>query len=51
MFDILASLGRDLQALRTLDSCLDRVFGDVCALGFQSLVYDYAPVPLSLEGR
>lgn len=50
MFDILASLGCDLQALQTLDSCLDRVFRDVCALGFQSLVYDYAPVPLSLEG-
>nr|AEO45322.1 transcriptional regulator [Xanthomonas arboricola]AEO45323.1 transcriptional regulator [Xanthomonas arboricola]AEO45324.1 transcriptional regulator [Xanthomonas arboricola]AEO45325.1 transcriptional regulator [Xanthomonas arboricola] len=50
MFDTLASLGRDLQALHTLNACLDRVFADVCGLGFQSLVYDYAPVPLSLEG-
>ncbi|MBB5864046.1 LuxR family transcriptional regulator [Xanthomonas sp. 3058] len=50
MFDTLASLGRDLQALHTLDACLDRVFRDVCGLGFQSLVYDYAPVPLSMEG-
>ncbi|NJC47734.1 UNVERIFIED_ORG: LuxR family transcriptional regulator [Xanthomonas campestris] len=50
MLDTLASLGRDLQALHTLNACLDRVFSDVCGLGFQSLVYDYAPVPLSLEG-
>ncbi|MEA9478926.1 LuxR family transcriptional regulator [Xanthomonas campestris] len=50
MFDTLASLGRDLQARETLNACLDRVFRDVCALGFQSLVYDYAPVPLSMEG-
>lgn len=50
MFEILASLGRDLQASQTLNGCLDRVFRDVCALGFQSLVYDYAPVPLSMEG-
>ncbi|RYE71105.1 MAG: LuxR family transcriptional regulator, partial [Oxalobacteraceae bacterium] len=46
MFDTLASLGRDLQALPTLNACLDRAFADVCGLGFQSLVYDYAPVPL-----
>ncbi|KAB7763786.1 LuxR family transcriptional regulator [Xanthomonas maliensis] len=50
MFDTLASLGHDLQALTTLDSCLDRVLSDARALGFQSLVYDYAPVPRSLEG-
>lgn len=49
-FEILASLSRDLQALQTLNRCLDRVFRDVSALGFQSLVYDYAPVPLSIEG-
>lgn len=50
MFDSLASLGHDLQARHTLDACLDRVSGDISALGFQSLVYDYAPVPLSIEG-
>ncbi|PPU75730.1 MULTISPECIES: LuxR family transcriptional regulator [Xanthomonas] len=50
MFDSLIRLGYDLQARHTLDACLDRVFDEVCALGFQSLVYDYAPVPLSVEG-
>jgi len=51
MRDDLALLDADLQGLPTLDACLDRVLDAARALGIRALVYDYAPVPLGLDGE
>ncbi|MFT4247196.1 MAG: LuxR family transcriptional regulator [Pseudomonas sp.] len=48
---IMALLDDDLQALPSFEACLDRAHGLARALGFQVLVYDYAPVPRGLDGE
>lgn len=45
-----ALLDADLQGLPTLEACLDRVLDAARACGMCALVYDYAPVPLGLDG-
>lgn len=51
MIGPMAFLDDDLQGMRTFDACLDRAHGVARALGFQMLIYDYAPVPRGLDGE
>ncbi|MFC6298168.1 LuxR family transcriptional regulator [Pseudomonas sp. CCM 7893] len=46
----LMTLSDELARLASLDDCVDYIQTMTDTLGFQTLIYDYVPVPLSHEG-
>jgi LuxR family transcriptional regulator len=49
--DVIDSFAERLDGADSLERCLDLLLEAVAPLGFSSIIYDYAPVPVAHDGR
>jgi LuxR family transcriptional regulator len=49
--DVIDSFSERIGGAESLERCLDLLLEAVAPLGFSSIIYDYAPVPVAHDGR